>query len=40
MINQDPTDPGTKVFAVVAGIRKRKGLKEGIPPLENFMDKL
>jgi len=25
---------------IVAAIRKRKGLKEGIPALDNFMDKL
>jgi len=25
---------------IVAAIRKRKGLKEGIPALDKFMDKL
>jgi hypothetical protein len=40
MITQDPTDTSTKVFAVVDGIRKRKGLKAGIPDLENFIDKM
>jgi len=39
-VSQDPTDTSTKVFNVVDGIRKRKGLKSGIPDLENFMDKL
>lgn len=33
----NPTD---KISDIVAATRKRKGLKEGIPPLENFMDKL
>jgi len=36
----DVFDPTTKPAQVVADARKRKGLKEGIPPLENFMDKL
>jgi elongation factor 2 len=40
MLSQDPTDVSTKAYQVVAGIRKRKGLKEGIPPLDNFIDKM
>eukprot|EP00356_Strombidium_inclinatum_P009209 CAMPEP_0170492530 /NCGR_PEP_ID=MMETSP0208-20121228/12380_1 /TAXON_ID=197538 /ORGANISM="Strombidium inclinatum, Strain S3" /LENGTH=816 /DNA_ID=CAMNT_0010768283 /DNA_START=89 /DNA_END=2539 /DNA_ORIENTATION=+ len=36
----DPTEPGTKANEIVEGIRKRKGLKPGIPALENFIDKL
>jgi len=36
----DPTDPTSKPGEVVAKARKRKGLKEGIPPLDNFFDKL
>jgi len=36
----DPMDAGTKPFAIVKDIRKRKGLKEDIPPLDNFFDKL
>jgi len=36
----DPHDPATKPFGIVTDIRKRKGLKEGIPPLDNFFDKL
>jgi elongation factor 2 len=35
-----PLEEGTKSQVVCAGIRKRKGLKEQIPPLENFVDKL
>lgn len=36
----DPLVADTKPSAIVAEIRKRKGLREGIPPLENYMDKL
>merc|ERR1711962_182047 len=36
----DVFDPTSKPAEVVAAARKRKGLKEGIPPLDNFMDKL
>ena len=36
----DPTDVTSKPGVVVAAIRKRKGLPEGIPPLDRFLDKL
>ncbi|XP_068599621.1 elongation factor 2-like [Brachionichthys hirsutus] len=36
----DPFDAGSKPGTVVMETRKRKGLKEGIPALENFQDKL
>jgi elongation factor 2 len=36
----DPYESGSKLGQVVAGVRKRKGLKEEIPPLDNFYDKL
>jgi len=36
----DPLEPGTKPGDVVMDARKRKGLKEGVPGLENFLDKL
>jgi elongation factor 2 len=36
----DPTDPTTKPFGVVLEIRKRKGLKEFIPELDNYLDKM
>eukprot|EP00080_Pristionchus_pacificus_P020813 PDM80833.1 G protein-coupled receptor [Pristionchus pacificus] len=36
----DPMENGTKPFQVVADIRKRKGLKESIPDLQNYLDKL
>jgi len=36
----DPLEVGTKANELVESIRKRKGLKAGIPLLENFVDKL
>jgi len=36
----DPLDPATKPFTVVAECRKRKGLKEGVPALDNYLDKM
>uniref|UniRef100_A0AAY4ENZ8 Tr-type G domain-containing protein n=1 Tax=Denticeps clupeoides TaxID=299321 RepID=A0AAY4ENZ8_9TELE len=40
ILQGDPSDPQTKPFQVVAETRKRKGLKEGIPALDNYLDKL
>lgn len=39
-MNTDPLDPESKTGVIVAGIRKRKGSKLEIPPLESFIDKL
>lgn len=36
----DPFDPATKPGEVVTKTRTRKGLKEGIPGLDNYFDKL
>merc|ERR1712188_359516 len=36
----NPLEPASRAGELVANIRKRKGLKEGIPALENFIDKL
>ncbi|PSN53366.1 Elongation factor 2 [Blattella germanica] len=36
----DPLDSGTKPFTVVQETRKRKGLKEGLPDLTQYLDKL
>jgi elongation factor 2 len=36
----DPFDPSTKPAQIVVDTRKRKGLKEGIPALDNYLDKL
>jgi len=40
MLNGDPFEPTSKAGAIVETTRKRKGLKAGIPTLENFIDKL
>merc|ERR1712136_443242 len=36
----DPLEAGTKPSDVVMETRKRKGLKEGVPALDNYLDKL
>lgn len=40
IIQGDPYDASTKIAQVVAQVRARKGLAEGIPPLDRFLDKL
>ncbi|XP_026061063.1 elongation factor 2-like [Carassius auratus] len=40
ILHGDPRHPDTRPYQVVAETRKRKGLKEGIPALDNFLDKL
>jgi elongation factor 2 len=40
VFNQDPFDDSTKIRQIVNDIRKRKGLKEGIPSLDDYYDKL
>lgn len=39
-IATDPLEAGSKASVLVETIRKRKGLKAGIPTLDNFIDKL
>jgi len=39
-LSSDPTDTSSEAYQVVTEIRKWKGLKEGIPRLENFVDRL
>jgi len=36
----DPFEAGSKVGQIILGIRKRKGLKEELPDLDNYYDKL
>jgi elongation factor 2 len=36
----DPEQPGSKPRQVMDDIRKRKGLKEGYPQLDQYLDKL
>ncbi len=40
VLQADPMDASSKAFQIVAETRKRKGLKEGIPGLDNYLDKL
>ena len=40
VMNQDPFDESSKIRQIINDIRKRKGLKEGIPPLDDYYDKL
>jgi elongation factor 2 len=40
MLNGDPFEATSKAGAIVENTRKRKGLKAGIPTLDNFIDKL
>jgi elongation factor 2 len=40
LLNADPFDAASKSAEIVTKTRKRKGLKEGIPTLDNFIDKL
>merc|ERR1712038_1554041 len=39
-LNGDPFEDGSKAHELVTRIRARKGLREGIPALDNFIDKL
>jgi len=39
-VNGSPLDSTQKAYEIVQIIRKRKGLKEGIPELANYLDKL
>merc|ERR1711934_1009557 len=40
MLNGDPYEAGSKAATLVETIRARKGLRAGIPGLDNFIDKL
>eukprot|EP01123_Difflugia_compressa_P011589 TRINITY_DN46_c0_g1_i1.p1 TRINITY_DN46_c0_g1~~TRINITY_DN46_c0_g1_i1.p1 ORF type:complete len:408 (-),score=88.88 TRINITY_DN46_c0_g1_i1:187-1410(-) len=40
VLQGDPLEEGSKSSVIVLGIRKRKGLAEGIPPLDRYLDKL
>jgi len=40
ILQGDPMEPASKPAEIVTTTRKRKGLKEGIPALDNYMDKL
>jgi elongation factor 2 len=36
----NPLENGSKPYTVVQDTRKRKGLKEGIPDVNNYLDKM
>jgi len=40
VMNGDPLEAGSKIATIVTDIRKRKGLKEDIPALDNYLDRL
>jgi len=40
MLNADPCEAGSKAAQLLDSIRLRKGLRAGIPSLENFNDRL
>ncbi|KAI3385924.1 hypothetical protein SNEBB_005793 [Seison nebaliae] len=40
LLNGDITDASSKVSSIITAIRTRKGLKENVPDLENFLDKM
>jgi elongation factor 2 len=40
VLTGDPKDPQSKTKQVLDDIRKRKGLKEGLPDLDQYLDKL
>ena len=40
MMNGDPFGDDAKTMELVTSIRKRKGLKEAIPPISDFEDRL
>jgi len=40
VISGSITEPNSKVSQLVKAVRARKGLKEGVPALDNFLDKL
>jgi len=40
VMNDDPLYPGSKANTLVKDIRKRKNLKEDVPELDQYLDKL
>ena len=40
IINQDPFDVKSKAYTITMGIRKRKGLKQELPNLVDYIDKI
>jgi hypothetical protein len=40
LMNGTPFTPGNKVFDIIRDTRKRKGMKEELPPLDEYADKV
>jgi elongation factor 2 len=40
IMQQDPFDPSSKAYQIIMAARKRKGLKEVLPDLNDYLDKL
>lgn len=40
VLNGSPTDANSKTRQVLDDTRKRKGLKEGLPEIDQYLDKL
>jgi elongation factor 2 len=40
IVQGDPLEVGSKAESIVLNTRKRKGIQDGIPPLDRFLDKL
>merc|ERR1712042_236940 len=40
LLQDDPLDPASKSGVIVTATRARKGLNEGVPPLDKFFDKM
>eukprot|EP01096_Ripella_sp_DP13-Kostka_P001435 TRINITY_DN116_c0_g1_i1.p1 TRINITY_DN116_c0_g1~~TRINITY_DN116_c0_g1_i1.p1 ORF type:complete len:869 (-),score=426.81 TRINITY_DN116_c0_g1_i1:149-2674(-) len=40
VLNMDPLESGTKAFQIVNDCRKRKGLNDGLPTLDKYLDKM
>eukprot|EP00300_Choanocystis_sp_HF-7_P036285 c52126_g1_i1.p1 GENE.c52126_g1_i1~~c52126_g1_i1.p1 ORF type:complete len:840 (-),score=198.74 c52126_g1_i1:28-2547(-) len=40
ILNDDPLTEGSKAYTIMMDTRKRKGLKDELPPLDNYLDKL
>lgn len=39
-VGGDPREEGSRAHGVVRMVRKRKGLSEGVPPLDRYLDRL
>jgi len=40
IMNNDPMESGSKSNEIIINTRRRKGLQEGVPDLDRFLDKL